>query len=74
MPIAQPWQLSLQFQSTQMQEGVLGYMALVSQLQQHPKPGNWVAATLVTVGTCNTVPPAAVMPMSPAPYSQQQCP
>lgn len=50
MPIAQPWQLSLQFQRTQMQEGVLGYMALASQLQQHPKPGNWVAAALVTVG------------------------
>lgn len=23
--------------------------------------------------TCNTVPPAAAMPVSPAPYSQQQC-
>jgi len=30
--------------------GELGNMALTSQLQQHPPPGNWVAAAAVTVG------------------------
>lgn len=48
-PIAQPWQLSLQFQGTQMQEGELGNAALASPLQQHPHQGTEAAAA-VTVG------------------------
>ena len=41
--------------------GELGNVALASQLQQHPPPGNWVAGAAVTVG------PAAQ-------FLQLQCP